>query len=413
MGKIFGKIITFIISLLMIIIFLVTIYFCLDAFKVIKVPEKYSIASLLYKKIDDMASGIDVEGAIQVDDINKERIIVREGENTTETSSPDVENPLNLLQNMQSANNSANNSNNNSSSNSSSSQNAIATNRFYYSQLDEYGKRIYDRLYNHREDLKTGTYTVDYEMIFNDLLQTEDGENILKEALDSATNSLILDNPDIFYVDISKMYLLTHITTKLFSTTYKVSIGGNNGNSYLEGEFNSIEDVKIAEDKIKEEKKKIIEQTRGLDRVKQIEFIHDYLIDNTEYNADAGDSVYSIYGTLINKQAVCEGYAKAFKSLLDELEIPCIIVCGTGTNSVGLTESHAWNYVFINNKWYAVDVTWDDPIINGFLPGALPKDIRYSNFLKGSNEFFKSHVEDDYLLGHLKLNYPEVSLEDY
>ncbi len=405
MGKIFGKIITFIISLLMIIIFLCTVYFCLDAFKVITVPEKYSIASMLYKQIDSMASDIDSDEAIQVDDINKERIIVREGENSTESALPDVENPLNLLQNMQSENDSTSNSNN--------SQNAIATNRFYYSQLDEYGKRIYDRLYNHREDLKTGTYTIDYGMTFNDLLQTEDGENILKEALDSATNSLILDNPDIFYIDISKMYLLTHITTKLFSTTYKVSIGGNNGNDYLEGDFNSIEEVKIAADKINEEKKKIIDQTRGLDRFKQVEFIHDYLIDNTEYNANGRDSVYSIYGTLIEKQAVCEGYAKAFKSLLDELEIPCIIVCGTGTNSAGLTESHAWNYVFINNKWYAVDVTWDDPIINGFLPGSLPKNVRYSNFLKGSNEFFRSHVEDDYLLGHLKLNYPEISLEDY
>lgn len=409
MGKIFGKILTFIISLLMIIIFLGTIYFCLDAFKIIKVPEEYSIASLLYKQIDNIANGIDSEGAIPVDDINKEKIIVREEENVAEASSPDVENPLNLLQNMQSTSNSTSNSN----SNSSSSQNVIATNRFYYSQLDEYGKRIYDRLYNHREDLKTGTYTIDYGMTFDDLLQTEDGENTLKEALDSATNSLILDNPDIFYVDISKMYLLTHITTKLFSTTYKVSIGGNNGNSYLEGNLNSIEDVKIAADKINEEKKKIIDQTRGLNRFKQVEFIHDYLIDNTEYNANGRDSVYSIYGTFIEKQAVCEGYAKAFKCLLDELEIPCIIVCGTGTNSAGLTESHAWNYVFINNKWYAVDVTWDDPIINGFLPGALPKDIRYSNFLKGTNEFFKSHVEDEYLLGHLKLSYPEVSLEDY
>ena len=86
------------------------------------------------------------------------------------------------------------------------------------------------------------------------------------------------------------------------------------------------------------------------------------MIDTVEYDVNAGTGIRDIYGTLINQKAVCEGYAKAFKYIMDELEIPCILVCGTATNSVGVTENHAWNYVQIDGIWYAVDVTWDDPV---------------------------------------------------
>ena len=35
---------------------------------------------------------------------------------------------------------------------------------------------------------------------------------------------------------------------------------------------------------------------------------------------------------------------------MDELKIPCVLVSGTGTNSNGQTESHAWNYVQLDGK---------------------------------------------------------------
>ena len=38
---------------------------------------------------------------------------------------------------------------------------------------------------------------------------------------------------------------------------------------------------------------------------------------------------------------------------------------GTATNSSGQTENHAWNCIKINDVWYEVDPTWDDPIIIG------------------------------------------------
>ena len=72
------------------------------------------------------------------------------------------------------------------------------------------------------------------------------------------------------------------------------------------------------------------------------------------------NDIHNIYGALYNKKVVCEGYARTFKYILDGLGIENVLVSGTGTNSSGVTESHAWNYVKIDEKWYGVDVTWDD-----------------------------------------------------
>ena len=109
--------------------------------------------------------------------------------------------------------------------------------------------------------------------------------------------------------------------------------------------------------------------------------VHDYLIDNAEYDQTlAKPNIRNIYGTLIEKSCVCEGYAEAFKYLLDALDIPCVIVSGTATNSQGETENHAWNYVQLNGIWYAVDCTWDDPIIIG--NGKINESIKYQYFFK-------------------------------
>ena len=121
---------------------------------------------------------------------------------------------------------------------------------------------------------------------------------------------------------------------------------------------------------------------------------------------------YSIVGALTEGRAVCEGYARSFKYIMDELGIPCVVVSGTGKNSKGETEAHAWNYVQVDDNWYAVDVTWDDPIIIG--NGTVGSDIRYKHFLKGSNTFFSTHTEDGYITDNsIKFEFPQINKYDY
>ena len=139
----------------------------------------------------------------------------------------------------------------------------------------------------------------------------------------------------------------------------------------------------------------------------KIQYIHNWLVDNLQYDQTyLKENTRNIYGALIENEVVCEGYAKAFKYLLDKLEIPCILVSGEAINSEGRQESHMWNYVQINDIWYAVDVTWDDPIIiNG---NYLSEEARYKYFCQGNN-IYTNHFASKTITNEEQIyEYPEL-----
>lgn len=409
MRRFIENFITFILIFLIIIIFGGTVFFALDVFGVIHVPEKYSLASLLYSQIEVIAAGENLTDDIIQDDfnskdkdkVNDNNLIIENVTETEEVSAEDYKDPLEELERLQEEQN----------INNYQSSQTVNVNNFYYEQLDEYGKIIYDRLYENIDKLKTGTYEADFGTEFNDLLHEENGTEVLNNSFQLAINALTFDNTDLFYIDVTKINLLTEITTRAFSTTYRVKIGGN-GQSYLADGFWDEEYVDIALGYIEDIKNNIISKTTGKDRVEQIKIVHDYLVDTVEYDLEAGSNIYNIYGTLIDKRAVCEGYARAFKYILDDLEIPTVIACGLAKNSAGVTETHAWNYVQLENgQWYAIDVTWDDPVIIG--SGIISDSIKYQYFLKGANKFFEDHFEDGNIVGEADFEYPKLSVLDY
>ena len=285
--------------------------------------------------------------------------------------------------------------------------------RFLYNQLDDTAKAIYIKLYQNKDNLKTGTYKVEFEDAFQSLLSKENGDKELKEQYQSAIEALVYENPDIFYLDVTKMYLNIEKITKITGTRYNVYINNGNEISYYADGFYSKDDIDEYENKIEQTKNKIIKNIQGKSDYEKTKIVHDYLIDTIEYEQDLSqNNVYDIYGALIRKKCVCEGYAKTFQYLMNEIGIENTIVIGTGTNSKGETENHAWNYVKLEGKWYAIDVTWDDPIITG--GGSLTKKARYEYFLKGSNTMNKNHFPSGkFTQGGQKFKYPVLSVEDY
>lgn len=392
--------VTTILMLAIVVIFSITTYFCLDIFEIINVPEQYSLVNLLGSKIELSTVAENIEDIVPDEGTIKKKIIVST-ENKTDTNA-NVQAPT--FDNVKEENNIAGDTSNFEASNS-----VEVENKYYYNQLDVYAKAIYDDLYSHKEDLKTGLYTLDFDIAFNALLHEDSGAETLEKDFQLAVNALVFDKPEIFYLDITKMYLLTEITTFGPKKTYRVSIGPSNNVPYLSSSFPNIETIRNAEFQIEN----LVQSLRfSNDKYYQIREIHDFIVENTEYDETVSKSnIYNIYGTLINKEAVCEGYAKTFKYILDKLDIPCIIACGIGQNSKGQTESHAWNYVKLNDVWYAVDVTWDDPVIIG--NGSVTNEMRYHYFLRGSNSFFKDHTEDGNLIGNFRFTYPNLSIEDY
>lgn len=133
--------------------------------------------------------------------------------------------------------------------------------------------------------------------------------------------------------------------------------------------------------------KKIIK--KKMSRYQKIRAVHNWMIANVKYDYDgylAGfvpQVSHSATGALMKGLAVCDGYAHAFQIFMKHLKIPCRFVVGR-SGTVG----HGWNMVKVGGKWYHIDVTFDDPIINGTNGNTRPY---YTYFLKSSSVMRRSH----------------------
>lgn len=118
--------------------------------------------------------------------------------------------------------------------------------------------------------------------------------------------------------------------------------------------------------------------------------IHNYLVLNTKYDYDnyLHDTIpsesYIPYGVLVKGIGVCQGYAGAAKLLLNKVGIECMVVRGQANGG-----RHAWNIVKINNKYYNLDTTWDDPAPD------IADFVRFKYFNLSDQEISKDHKPDD------------------
>lgn len=288
----------------------------------------------------------------------------------------------------------------------------IQVNKYFYDQLDDYSKTIYKALESNKEQMKTGTAQIELGTSFSSLLEQEDGEKLLGKYYQSAVESYLYDNPDIFYITANKLYLNIETITKRNKKSYNVYINNGKYPNYFADEFTSEEQVRQAIEQVEQIKNQIVAQKTG-NTYTDIKMVHDYIINNTEYDTTLSQPyIYNLYGTLVKHKSVCEGYAESFKYLLDALEIPCVIVIGEATNSSGEKENHAWNYVQIDDQWYAVDTTWDDPVIIG--NGKVSKESKYKYFLRGSSRMNQEHTPNGQLTDGGKIyEYPRLRIYDY
>lgn len=311
-----------------------------------------------------------------------------------------VENPLDKLEDSS-----------NSSNTSNVNYENVQIDKYFYNQLDEYSRIIYKAFESNKENMKTGTYRIELGDAFSSLLIKSNGQELLKQHYQSAIEAYTYDNPEIFYLNPNKMYLNIETTTRGSTKTYNAYINNGSQTSYLTDEFSSKEQINQAISSLQNIRSSILQNRTG-NTYDDIKMVHDYIINNTEYDTTLSKpNIYNIYGTLISKQAVCEGYARTFKYLMDGLGVPCRLVIGKATNSEGKTENHAWNYVQIGDKWYAIDSTWDDPVSS---TGWVSQSSKYKYFLKGSGEFSKDHIPStQFSEGGKVFSYPDLSRESY
>lgn len=97
--------------------------------------------------------------------------------------------------------------------------------------------------------------------------------------------------------------------------------------------------------------------------------IYDYLLDKIDYAYESdGQTVveeswaYNIAGGAMRGYGVCECYAETYAYLCGLYGIECLNVVGYAGEENDETNwgGHAWNYLCLDDKWYAVDATWGD-----------------------------------------------------
>ena len=152
------------------------------------------------------------------------------------------------------------------------------------------------------------------------------------------------DHPEHFWVDTGFSYSYRGSDALSVSPTYTMSP----------------EEKATAEAKLNRAVSDLLEGLSGSMTPYDLEKeIHDRLVLSCSYQD--GPYAHTSYGALVQKSAVCDGYARAFQLLCKEVGIQALLVRGTSINPASQqSEGHAWNIVRISGQYYHVDITWDD-----------------------------------------------------
>lgn len=158
--------------------------------------------------------------------------------------------------------------------------------------------------------------------------------------LRSLVSGVLNEHPDLYFVEQGYSYWNNRTIITAIGLTYN--------NTYNDAAFK--QNVATALSRVNSQ----------MSDLEKAVVLHDYLTVNCEYdyqnylNGTIPSGSYNAYGTLVNRTAVCQGYALTYKYLLNQVGIDCYMVTSDSMN-------HAWNMIVLDGKYYQVDATWDDP----------------------------------------------------
>ncbi|MCD8148208.1 MAG: hypothetical protein LUE92_01300 [Clostridiales bacterium] len=241
----------------------------------------------------------------------------------------------------------------------------MITDRYYYMQLAEPEKRIYQTLYKGvvglEKEISLGMVSAPMEMI------------------DRVFHAVTADNPFLYYfnqsvLDMKQSPFETILMPQYFYDRERIETY----NERIENIVNQfMHDWKLAE----------------VSESEKVRRVHDYFCQNISYDTEALSTnqfhrlvaAHSIIGVFARKRAVCEGVAKAVKLILNTAGVKCIVVDGLG----GLEEGkHAWNMVKIDGASYHLDLTWD-------LANTRGNHINYDYYNLTDADILRDHSDFD------------------
>ncbi len=224
-----------------------------------------------------------------------------------------------------------------------------------------------------------------YAEILNSLLALET-ETVLSvkdtSLIDKAFQCVMLDHPEIFYVD---GYKYTEYSSD--GNIEKIVFSGN----YLYDR----EEIQNRKDAIGQAVSKILAEAPDTeDEYEKVKYVYETIIRHTQYDTSAPDN-QNICSVFLNGKSVCQGYAKALQYLLREMGMEAGLVVGT----VRQGDGHAWNLVSVNDNWYYLDATWGDAyyLFGGENQTVMPQTasaVNYDYLCVTTQQIEQTHVMD-------------------
>lgn len=189
---------------------------------------------------------------------------------------------------------------------------------------------------------------------------------------------VLFDNPMFYYINQTVIRMM-----------------GQSGNYLLMPEYLcSMQEIERINRQIFAVMAKIDRKARTLmsDPFRLEKYLHDSIVKSVAYDYESlkrNDcyNAHSIVGALLDRKAVCEGIAKAFKLLCNAYNMKCIVVLGKA-DPAGRFDGdtyHAWNLVKVGGQSYHVDPTWDNMYENGL------QHISYDYFNVTTEDILRDH----------------------
>ncbi len=243
----------------------------------------------------------------------------------------------------------------------------------YYDQLGYKSMVIYDAISEmHSGGLlkENGEKEVSDAVSRGSIKDYQSGDNSLLKYFAYARDAYYLDHPELFYIDFDNL----SIGMYLKDGEYLAYINsGRTGSYYIDGGFTTKSSIETAENALNNVVTNYVSQINAsVDAGEKDEKVifeskvrkaNELLSTKVSYSFEASNQVTAphirtAYGALVNERAVCEGFARAFKLLMDKVGIDCQVVIGYYKNGDNY-EPHAWNLVRFKKQWYLVDSTFN------------------------------------------------------
>ena len=236
---------------------------------------------------------------------------------------------------------------------------------------DIYGRTLTDDFFYHRNNLNADEKLL-YDQIYANAVEFNQNfmvqSYVPRKRIINITEAVRLDNPDLFWLQARISY----------------SYGGDDHLTGMTITFNSTaKNIEESKKIFNDAANSVLQEAMNLpNEAEKIKFIHDWMTYFITYQGTAPLN-QSAYSAIVSGKTVCAGYSMAFTYFMQRLGIRSVVIHGRARGG-----RHSWNLVRIDDKYYEMDVTWNNPNPKN------PEEYNYDYFNITTEKISKSHTRD-------------------